>query len=110
VIERIDDFHLLCCRPYNIFTLPSAQSHGRSREDFQNRGLTVELQRSVYPSVGLLEGVAYAEDAWIDILLGYDGFNIQFVPVIPERFLFFHEVRGWGTAALKVLRKKVGGK
>jgi hypothetical protein len=26
VIERIDDFHLLSCRPYNVFPLLSAQS------------------------------------------------------------------------------------
>jgi hypothetical protein len=61
----------------------------------------VELQRSVYPSVGLLEGVAYAEDAWIDVLLGYDGFNVQFITVISNRLLLFHGIKGYGAAALE---------
>jgi hypothetical protein len=69
----------------------------------------VELQCSVYLSVGLLEGVAYAEDAWINILLGYDGFNIQFITVISNRLLLFHEVSGWGTAALKCFEGKWEG-
>ena len=61
----------------------------------------MELQRSVYLSVRLLEGVAYAEDAWIDILLGYDRFNIQFITVISNRLLLFHGVKGCGAAALE---------
>jgi hypothetical protein len=74
--------------------------------DFKNRELTVEFQRSVYPSVGLLEGVANAEDTWIDILLGYDGFNVQFITVISNRLLLFHEIKGWGTAALECCERK----
>lgn len=69
----------------------------------------MELKRGVYPSVGLLEGVAYAEDVWIDILLGYDGFNIQFITVISNRLLLFHGVSGWGTAALKCCEIKWEG-
>jgi hypothetical protein len=66
----------------------------------------VELQRGVYPSIGLLEGIAYAEDAWIDILLGYDGFNVQFITVISNRLLLFHEIKGGGPAALECYGRK----
>jgi hypothetical protein len=67
----------------------------------------VELQRSVYPSVGLLEGIAYAEDGPIDTLLGYDGFNIQFITVISNRLLLFHGIKGWGAVALKCYGRKL---
>ena len=73
------------------------------------RELTVELQRSVYPSVRLLEGIAYAEDGWIDILLGYDGFNVQFITVISNNLLLFHGIKGWEAAALECYERKWGG-
>jgi len=60
----------------------------------------VELQRSVYLSIGLLEGIAYAEDAWIDLFLGYDGFNVQFITVISNGLLLFHGIKGCVAAAL----------
>ena len=66
----------------------------------------MELQSSVYPSVGLLEGIAYAEDVWIDILLCYDGFNVQFITVISNRLLLFHGINDCGAAALECYGKR----
>jgi hypothetical protein len=65
-----------------------------------DRGLTVELECSVDLSIGLLEGIAYAEGARIDILVGYDGLNIQFITVISNGLLLIHGIRGCGEAAL----------
>jgi hypothetical protein len=62
----------------------------------KDRGLTVKLERSVDLSIGLLEGIAYAEDTWIDILVVDDGLNIQFITVISNGLLLIH---GWWAAA-----------
>ena len=51
---------------------------------FSDRGLTVKLECSVDLSVGLLEGIAYAEDGWIDIVVGHDGLDVQFITVITN--------------------------
>lgn len=59
----------------------------------------MKLECSVDLSVGLLEGISYAEDARIDILVSYDGLNIQFIAVISNRFLLVHEIKGCGAPA-----------
>jgi hypothetical protein len=74
----------------------------------------MKLERCVDLSIGLLEGIANAEDAWIDILVGYDGIDIQFIAVISNGLLLFHGIKGWGSAALEEctpnkLRKALAG-
>jgi hypothetical protein len=61
----------------------------------------MKLKRSVDLSIRLLEGIADAEDAWIDSLIGNDGLNIQFITVISNGLLLFHGIKDWGSAALE---------
>ena len=72
----------------------------RHKAGQSDRRLTMKLERSVDLSIGLLEGIANAEDTWIDSLVN-DGLNIQFITVIPNGLLLFHGIKDWGSAALE---------
>ena len=67
-----------------------------TRQGQPDRRLTMKLERSVDLSIGLLEGIANAEDTWIDSLVN-DGLNIQFITVIPNGLLLFHGIKDWGS-------------
>lgn len=60
----------------------------------------MKLECRVDLSIGLLEGIAYAKGARIDILVGYDGPNIQFITVIANGLLLIHGIGGCEAAAL----------
>ena len=59
----------------------------------------MKLERGVDLSIGLFEGISYAEDARIDILVGYDGLDIQFIAVISNGLLLIHGIEGCGEPA-----------